>query len=102
MQRSVAACVMTMVLATHAAAGSAGWPDPAFGLAGRLRDASPVHHFALLPDGRLLSTGSPNSFAVMRYLPNGAVDTSFVAPGPAVPYPFELRDNTRQLQVHAD
>lgn len=87
--------VVAIVIALHpgrsvaAHAGMAGEPDPEFGgdgivttdLAG-LEDAA--DGVAIQPDGKLVvAGGSGTDFAVVRYHPDGAVDTGFGRGGTA-------------------
>jgi uncharacterized delta-60 repeat protein len=72
----------------------AGFPDPAFGTAGRVRTrfnlglTNSARAGAIQPDGKLVVAGSVNygfgsmtAFGVARYLPDGDLDTSFNGTG---------------------
>jgi uncharacterized delta-60 repeat protein len=72
----------------------AGFPDPAFGTAGRVRTdfnlgwTNIARAGAIQPDGKLVVAGSVNygfgsmtAFGVVRYLPDGSLDESFNGTG---------------------
>ena len=60
--------------------------DTSFGVGGRvttaIESASEAHALALQPDGKLVAAGKGgNHFALVRYNPNGSLDTSFGSGG---------------------
>jgi uncharacterized delta-60 repeat protein len=86
--------VTTLLVAVAAglAEAQSGTPDPAFGHLGRVLTTFGTSHdeaaaVALQPDGKIVVAGTsdnPNgdfNFAVVRYNPDGSLDTTFGLPG---------------------
>ena len=85
-----AACLLT-VLVIPSAQATASLLDPSFGAGGKVTTAiGPTYDqasaLALQPDGKLVAAGityngSNRDFALVRYKPNGSLDTSFNGTG---------------------
>jgi len=89
-----------------------GSPDAGFGAGGRVTTdiaggADAAYAAALLADGRILvagtaRVGSSEDFALVRYLPNGSVDTTFGTQGRTTTDFFGQRDRAFAIAIQPD
>lgn len=96
---------------------AAGWPDPTFGVDGKVATSfgadtfDEIRDLALDPNGAIIAVGPANErinngsrqgFGVARYLPDGSADLSFSGDGRTITYLTMQRDSAYAVAAQPD